>query len=251
MPKTHPPPRRRVPSPGIEASATAGTTMAIILKFEDLRCQKVSSSRGAPRGAGNTGPDGSRVPTDAPACPANPVSHGPKILLAPSISPIGAAPATASPTSAQSSATTASEPLRPKAHDGWGVGPHAGNRSHSPLQAVTAGETAPHSLAQGVLREHPGRWAGLPVPAAPLSCGENRTGTESVTSGDSRRDGTFLPLVATAAACGAALGFWHGMAVVGPLAPLAAAVWLAGIAAVGCASGEAGRPSTHRPNWRP
>lgn len=50
------------------------------------------------------------------------------------------------------------------------------------------------------------RWAGLPVPAAPLSRGENRTGTESETSGDSpeRRAPLIAALLAAVIAAPAA-----------------------------------------------
>ena len=50
-------------------------------------------------------------------------------------------------------------------------------RSPSPLSGPAADQ---HAYG------HPKWWAGLPVPAAPYSCGENWTGTASATSGDGR-----------------------------------------------------------------
>ncbi len=80
------------------------------------------------------------------------------------------------------------------------------------------------------------------------------TGNRERTSGDSRRDGTFLPIVATAGIIGAALAAWHGWASVGALAPFAGAIWFAGIVAVALGFGvtaDLDAAATRRRQWRP
>lgn len=78
-------------------------------------------------------------------------------------------------------------------------------------------------------------------------------GSRERTSGDGRRDGTFLPIVTCAGVAGAALGWWHGWSTVGALAPLAGAAWFAGIIAIALGQSEAIErdATTTRRQWRP
>ncbi len=70
----------------------------------------------------------------------------------------------------------------------------------------------------------------------------------------SRRDRLFYPLVTVAGLLGAALGWWHGWAFVGVLAPGAGAMWFAGIVAIALGAGDLtarDEAAARRRNWRP
>ncbi|WP_296584265.1 hypothetical protein [Xanthobacter sp.] len=64
----------------------------------------------------------------------------------------------------------------------------------------------------------------------------------------------FSSAVALAGLAGASLGWWHGWSTVGALAPIAGALWFAGIVALALgygATADLGTAADRRRNWRP
>lgn len=94
-----------------------------------------------------------------------------------------------------------------------------------------------------------------PRPRLVVDNGPRRpTGPAIPAPGAVSRDRLFPLAVAAAGFLGAALGWWHGWADVGALAPIAGAMWFAGIVAIVLGATELGGREdaiARRRNWRP
>ncbi|MFG1247646.1 hypothetical protein [Xanthobacter flavus] len=94
-----------------------------------------------------------------------------------------------------------------------------------------------------------------PRPRLVVDNGARRPTGPAIPAPDARsRDRLFPLAVATAGLLGAALGWWHGWASVGVLAPIATALWCAGIVAIALgygATADQGEAVARRRDWRP